>query len=294
MRRLIVNADDFGMAPGVNRAIVEAHRRGIVTSTSLLANGGAFGDAVELARGEPALGVGVHLNLTEGRPVAREPEVSMLVDDRGMFRHSPASLAMGLATERVRIEEIERELRAQVDKVLAAGIRPTHLDGHNHIHMLPQIFPLAARVAREYGVRAMRCSIERPVGLSALIRKHSAGAVFARYAEGRVLAAVAFACDFRGVLRRAGTAAPEYFFGLTQTGFLDAESLEKILYNLPPGSSELMCHPGYADAALRSSQTSLVVERERELEALTQPETRAAIARLGVHLIRYDELGQAE
>lgn len=294
MRQLIVNADDFGMAPGINRAIVEAHQRGIVTSTSLLANGAAFADAVEVARGEPGLGIGVHLNLTEGRPVAREPEVPTLVDDRGMFRHGPSSLAIGLALGRIRLEEIEREMCAQVRKVLAAGIRPTHLDGHKHIQMLPQIFPLAARVAREYGVRAMRCSAERPVGLVALMRKNSPGAVFTRYAEGRVLAAVAFACDFRGKLRCAGVAAPDYFFGLTQTGFLDAESVEKILYNLPPGTSELMCHPGYADAALQASQTRLVAARERELDALTRAETRAVIERLRVRLIRYDELEQAE
>jgi hopanoid biosynthesis associated protein HpnK len=290
MRRLIVNADDLGMAPGINRAIAEAHARGIVTSASLLANGAAFADAVDMTRHNSSLGVGVHLNLTEGRPLARETEVPALVDHRGMLRHTPLSLAAGLASRRIPAREVERELRAQVEKVIAAGIRPTHFDGHKHIHMLPWVLRITAKLAREFGIGAMRCSAERPVGLGNLLRRNSPGAVLAQYAGGRVLAAMSFACDLRGILRRAGLAAPDYFFGLSHTGFLDAESLAKILYNLPPGTSELMCHPGYAGAALRSTGTRLAEQRERELAALVRPEMRQALERLRVELISYGEL----
>jgi hopanoid biosynthesis associated protein HpnK len=294
MRRLIVNADDLGMASGVNCAIGEAHARGIVTSASLLANGMAFAEAVELARAMPSLGVGVHLNLTSGRPVARESEVPALVDARGMMRHTPASVGIGLAAGRVRVVEIERELRAQVEKILAAGIRPTHFDGHHHVHMLPQVFPVAARLAQEHGIGAMRLSVERPVALGSLLRRFSAASVLREYAAGRVLRIVAFACDFRGILHRAGLAAPDYFLGLSHTGHLDSESLLEILYNLPSGTSELMCHPGYADASLAATGTRLAAPREKELEALTAPAALEALARLRAERITFGELWPRE
>src|SRR5262245_39333828 len=127
-KRLIVNADDFGLTDGVNRAVVDGHRNGIVTSTTLMANGSAFESAVEIALHELRLGVGVHLNLVEGRPIAPPNSIGTLVDRMGRLAHRPASLAARVATGRVSLDDVERELRAQIERVLVTGLRPTHLD----------------------------------------------------------------------------------------------------------------------------------------------------------------------
>src|SRR5262249_34836467 len=133
MKSLIVNADDLGWSEGVNRGIAEAHRRGIVTSASLLANGAAFVLAVELARTAPALGVGVHLNLSDGAPMAERETVTSLLNDEGEFAGGPESLLLRMARRGLDLGEVEREWEAQIGKIREAGIEPTHLDGHKHV-----------------------------------------------------------------------------------------------------------------------------------------------------------------
>lgn len=169
MRLLVVNADDFGLTESVNRGILEAHTRGILTSTTILANGAAFDSAAALARQAPDLGVGVHLNLTEGRPVASPAEVSSLLNEHGRFLRSAAALMRKVLTGRLRADEIERELSAQIEKVQRADIRVTHLDGHKHVHMLPGILPVVLRVAQRYGIPAMRWAVEHPPGVFSLL-----------------------------------------------------------------------------------------------------------------------------
>jgi hopanoid biosynthesis associated protein HpnK len=287
MRLLVVNADDFGLTESVNRGILEAHTRGILTSTTILANGAAFDSAVALARQAPGLGVGVHLNLTEGRPVASPSEVSSLLNEHGRFLRSPAALVKRVLTGRLRADEIERELSAQIEKVQRAGIGVTHLDGHKHVHMLPGILPVVLRVAQRYGISAMRWAAEHTPGVLSLLRRNPGAAqkILGQRLRARVLAAAAM--GYRGRVRAAGVACPMYFFGVVQTGFLDAAALAEILWNLPEGSSELMCHPGYADAALAATGTRLVATRQRELEALTSPAIRKLIAELGIKLVNY-------
>src|SRR5215472_15331036 len=129
MKRLIVNADDFGLSQGINDAIMLGHRQGIITSTTLMANGGAFAAAVEMARAASSLGVGVHLNLTEGTPVSDPSYIPSLVDAQGLFAHTAAQLGRRSLVGSLSLLEVERELRAQIEKVLAAGVAVTHLDG---------------------------------------------------------------------------------------------------------------------------------------------------------------------
>lgn len=290
MKQLIVNADDFGMTAGVNRAILEAHQRGIVTSTSLLANGAAFASAVEIARKTPALGVGVHLNLTEGRPAGDPARIPSLVTPQGTFISGAGRLAARILAGRAAVAQIETEFRAQIEKVIAAGIAPTHLDGHQHVHMWPALFALTARLAKSYGIRGMRCSRERRAPAQRLLRTkvRSRSKILRQFGVGAALGLLAVGARAR--LRRAGVAAPEYFYGVSSTGSLDAAALEAILRDLPEGTGELMCHPGYADAELKAVPTRLQAQREIEFQALTNPEIRKLARELGIELITYREL----
>ena len=291
MKRLIVNADDFGLTEGVNRAILDAQQRGIVTSTTLLANGAAFDSAVRLAREAPLLGVGIHLNVTDGRPVTRASSIPTLINEDGLFRCRPASLAANISAGRIRLDDIECELRAQIEKVQAAGVPVTHIDGHKHFHTWPSIFTIIIRLAREYGIRGIRCAAERPARLRELMRsREAAGRILKQYIVGRGLALLAK--DAKIKLRRADLRCPQFFWGVTQTGFLDIASLEEILRSLPDGINELMCHPGYADAELARLPTRLQAQREKELEALTAPQIKALVSELQIQLISYRELTQ--
>ena len=156
MKSLIVNADDLGWAEGVNQGIAEAFRHGIVTSTSLLANGEAFEEGVKAAKSAPGLGVGVHLNLNDGAPVADRESVMSLLNDDGDFAGGPESLLLKRARRGLVLAEVEEEWDAQIQRVRDSGIQPTHLDGHKHVHMLPGLFEIALRLAKNHAIGAIR------------------------------------------------------------------------------------------------------------------------------------------
>jgi hopanoid biosynthesis associated protein HpnK len=290
MKKLIVNADDFGLTLGVSQAIIEGHQRGIITSTSLLANGRAFDPAVAMCRQAPRLGVGVHLNLTQGTPVLPPASVPSLVRGGGLLSGSPGSLWRGIVRGKIRLTDVEKELGAQIAKVRAAGVAPTHLDGHKHVHLLPGISRIVIRLAQEYGIKAVRCTLERKAGLLRLLRrqKGSARRIFKQYLSSRALFWLSWHLKRR--LRQGGLVFAGYFYGLTQTGFLDAEALRDIILDLPEGSSELMCHPGYLDEELRKIPTRLREERENELRALMQPALRELVMDRGIQLVSYRDI----
>ena len=290
MKRLIVNADDFGLTDKVNQAIMEAHSCGLVSSTSLMANGQAFESALAWSRQAPRLGVGVHLNLTEGKPLAPTSSIPSLVNGQGYFARKPPGLWRAIILGRVSAAEIEKELRAQIEKVLAAGLVATHLDSHKHVHALPTLGRMGIKLARQYGIPAVRCVAESWSGLRCLLRRfpHAKTTLFRQRFNSLVLAAV-----FRGwsrQLRQAGVACAEHFYGVTPTGFLDEEVLCEILHHLPDGTSELMCHPGFVDQTLRQTPTRLLEQREIEYRAFTRPEIRLLAKDLGVQLINYGDL----
>jgi chitin disaccharide deacetylase len=285
-RNLIVNADDLGWTPGVNRGIAEAHRNGIVTSASLLANGQAFAEAVELARATPGLGVGVHLNLSDGPPTAPTDVVPSLMNAAGEFEGGPDGLLLKIATRGLSMREVEIEWDAQASKVRKAGIEPTHLDGHKHVHMLPGLFEIALRLAKRHGIAAIRVSHEASSLRAALSTGEARGAVVLKQgvqARGLKL----LARDAREQAERAGVSTADYFCGIAQTGELTKEGVERLLQSLPEGTTELMCHPGYADDALRKTTTRLQASREKELEILTDPKIRNLVASQGIRLIDY-------
>jgi len=287
LRNLIVNADDLGWTEGVNRGIAEAHRNGIVTSASLLANGAAFASGVELARTTSALGVGVHLNLSDGEPVAERELVSTLLNDRGELEGKPESLLLKLARRSVLLEEVEREWDAQIQKVRDIGIEPTHLDGHRHVQMLPGLFEIALRLAKRHGIAAVRISHEESSLRAALSSgaKQKGTVVMKQGVQARGLKLLAR--DAREQAERAGIAAADYFCGIAQTGELTREGVLRLLEILPEGTTELMCHPGYADADLAKSATRLQASRQAELEILTNTQIRNLVASQGIRLVDY-------
>jgi len=298
MRLLVVNADDFGLTEGVNRGVLEAHHRGIVTSTTLLASAPAFESAVRAAGSAPRLGVGVHLNLTEGHAIAKPSEIASIADATGRFRHSPAGLVQAVLLGRARPQEIEREWAAQIEKVAGAGIAVTHLDGHKHVHMLPGMASIIVRLTRQFGISAVRSAGESAVRVAPLVRRAWHATDGSRTALGllkqnltaRVFST--FAHTFRTGMHDANVVIPMHFHGFTETGFLEVHRLKEILATLPEGTSELMCHPGYSNEVLRQTGTRLLGQRITELEALTNPRVRELVDELGIRLITFRELAR--
>jgi chitin disaccharide deacetylase len=292
VKNLIVNADDLGWTDGVNRGIVEAFHHGIVTSASLLANGATFAGAVETARSAPALGVGVHLNLSDGPPVADRETVTSLLNDDGEFANGPESLFLRRVRRGPLLAEVETEWDAQIQKVCDAGIAPTHVDGHKHVHMLPGLFEIALRLAKRHGIGAIRVSLEASglrKALSSGTKRHAA-VVMKQGVQARGLKLLAR--DAREQAERAGISTSDYFCGIAQTGQLTREGVEQFMRSLPDGTTELVCHPGYADAALQKSPTRLQDSRQTELQILTDTEIRNLVASLGIRLIDYGFVAQ--
>lgn len=292
MKNLIVNADDLGWTEGVNRGIAEAHRKGLVTSASLLANGVAFESALDVARNNPELGVGVHLNLSDGQPSAPAQDVKGLLDEAGLLEGGPESWLLRIASRSVPLEQVEQEWDAQIQKVRAAGIAPTHLDGHKHVQMLPGLFEIALRLAKKHGIRAIRVSHEESKLRSALSSagEQKTSVVLKQGVQARGLKLLAR--DAREMAERAGLVTTDYFCGIAQTGVLTREGVERLLENLPDGTTELMCHPGYADEELRQTGTRLQESRETELRILTDTGIRKLVATRGIRLINYKLMGE--
>ncbi|OLB35170.1 MAG: hypothetical protein AUH11_15590 [Acidobacteria bacterium 13_2_20CM_57_17] len=292
VKNLIVNADDLGWTDGVNRGIVEAFHHGIVTSASLLANGPAFAGGAEAARSAPGLGIGVHLNLSDGPPVADRKTVRSLLNGDGEFAGGPESLLLRRVRRGIALAEVENEWDEQIRRVRDAGITPTHLDGHKHVHMLPGLFEIALRLAKRHGIAAIRVSLEASSLRAALASgtKRNAAVILKQGVQARGLKLLAR--HARKQAQRAGISTADYFCGIAQTGKLTREGVEQFVKSLPNGTTELMCHPGYADAALQKSPTRLQESRQTELNILTDTGIRNLIASLGIRLLDYGFVSQ--
>jgi chitin disaccharide deacetylase len=289
MKRLIINADDFGFTRGVNAGILRAFKSGILTSATLMANGDGFDEAVAMALTNPRLGVGCHLVAVGGRPVAPPAEISSLVDVHDALPRTLTDLIKLLVRGRVRVEHIEREFGAQVERLLNAGIRPTHLDSHKHSHTQPIVMTALARVADAFNIRAVRNPFESwraPVitGLAARARR---GVYLKQYVMSATVAPRARA--FHRIAREHRLRVPDFFCGVRLTGLLDGEAVRRVVTGLRDGTTELMCHPALYDDELELAATRLKRERERELDALTDESVRRAVAAQGVRLINYQE-----
>ena len=267
-KKLVVNADDFGFTEDVNLGIVEAHRSGILTATTLMANGAAFDDALRLARETPSLDIGAHLVLIGGQS---------LVTGRPLPKSVPHLLA-ALARREIRPYQ---ELHAQVRRLLDAGIHPTHFDTHKHTHLAPPVLDAVAKLAQEFGVHWVRRPFDFPLT-----------------SQSRVPRLKRLTSDALGLLRRRfhrvlqahGCRTTDHFAGFLITGRFHTADLVDLMAAIPEGSTELMCHPGRCGEALRAAPTRLKESRERELEALVAPEVRAALQRNRIDLVNYGGL----
>jgi hopanoid biosynthesis associated protein HpnK len=286
VRRLIVNADDFGYTSGVNRAIVEAHSRGVVTSSTLMANGPAFAEAVQLARTVPKLSVGCHLVLTDGEPVLR-PDQLLSLTSAGHFRDGMLTFAARALAGGMAASEITKEVSAQIRKIQSAGITVSHVDTHKHTHLFPRILRPLLRAAADCGVRTVR----NPFGPRLPLRSShllSRPGLWTRYVEVRILGS--FANKFREAVDREGFATPDGTLGIVVTGALDETLFYAIARSIPEGTWEFVCHPGYNDSDLQLGKTRLRESRETELRVLTLPAARDVLAQQGIELISYRDL----
>jgi hopanoid biosynthesis associated protein HpnK len=290
VRRLIINADDFGLTTGVNRAIVEAHERGVVSSATLMANGQAFDEAAKLAGSRPRLGVGCHIVLVDGIPLVRDAASHSLLDrSRSIagtprFREGIGKFATLALLGRLAPDEIEAEATAQIRKLQSAGIAVTHLDSHKHTHMFPHVFRPLLRAAKACGVTAIRNPFERIRSAEVASRP----ALWQRWAEVKVLRGLVK--QFREAVRQAGMTTPDGTVAIVATGALDEALLRRMVEHLPDGVWELVCHPGYNDAELQAVPTRLRESREQELRILTSESTRDLLEANGVKVISYGDL----
>lgn len=290
LKKLIVTADDFGLTRRVNEAIEEAHRDGIVTTASLLVNGRAFDSAVEMLKNNPRLDAGLHLNLTEGRSVSAHEDIPSLAGETGFSYHHPVNLMVALFRHDVRLADVEKEIRAQLQRALGAGIRISHVDGHKHVHVIPQVFGLVCRIASDYGIRAVRSTVEKAPKLYSLLTRNfgSSLEILKQYCFGKVLSGTFILARLGNA--RYGLRTPLGLYGISQTGFLDLQTFAHIVSRMPDGVSEVMCHPGYVDEDLMRTPTRLHFQRERELKMLTAREIRDLLENAGVVLATYKDL----
>lgn len=258
--RLIVNADDFGLTSGVNRAIVELHAAGTLTSATLMARAAATDEAIDIAKATPSLGVGCHVVLVGGTPVSEGLET--LVADRKFFPTLGAFLK-NLYSGHIHTEEIERETRQQIASLLQRGLTLTHIDTHKHTHMFPRVLQPVLRAARSCGIREVRNPFEPAWSVNA-----TPNAPFVRKTQVHVLRLLE--ARFRRIVAEEGFTTTAGALGVLATGTLDAQSIRSIAAALPKDDAvyELVTHPGYNDAELAQANTRLLASRDVEREAL--------------------------
>ncbi len=282
MRRLIVNADDFGLTSGVNSGIVESHQNGIVTSATLMACGARFDEAAVLAKEVPRLSLGCHVVLVDGQPISRPSNVSTLLmtGEPAHFLNSLLSFAARAASGKLDEGEIEAEVTAQVRKLQWAGVAVSHLDSHKHTHMFPVVLRGMLRAANNCGIRAIRNPFEP------LVFARLGG--LKRNFQLRMMSG--FRRNFRRALDHAGVATPDGCIGVAATGGLTEQTFRELIAKLPEGTWEFVSHPGHNDAELDWVKTRLRDSREKEIAILTAEGSKEVLRREQVQLISYREL----
>ncbi len=260
---LIVNADDFGLTHGINRAICELHDAGAITSATLMAAGPAFEDAVARARKRPSLGVGCHVVLTDGMPVSPLRSIpSLLARDGRSFRPQLYSFLAALLTQQIDPNDIEREAVAQIRRLQEAGLTVTHLDTHKHAHLLPKVLKPLLRAAIRTGVSAIRNPFEQPWAFPL------SNGTAARSSQLRLIQILKRQFLRQPEIRSGRVHTTDGTIGVSATGHLDEPTLRNLLRALPEGTWELVCHPGYNDGELHQVTTRLRASREVERRAL--------------------------
>ena len=277
MKQLIVNADDLGLTPAVNRGVVRAFQSGIVTSTSLLVTGSAFEDAVALARQNPELDVGLHLALVEERAVLGPDVLPTLVDETGRLPRTSAEFIRRAILGGINWLEVEREIAAQIALFQETGLRLSHLDSHQHLHMFPPVFQIVRRLAHW----AENVWIRNPVGPW----RKSPDTSLGRWMQRLGLNLTCLAA--RGLHDGSQPQMSDGLYGFEVSGCLTRSALERIFRSIPHGLYELVCHPGEDDADTRTQYSHWGYRWAEELETLTSPETQVALKKHGIGLTSF-------
>jgi hopanoid biosynthesis associated protein HpnK len=277
LKQLIVNADDLGLTPAVNRGVVRAFQSGIVTSTSLLVTGSAFEDAVALARQNPELAVGLHLALVEERAVLGPDVLPTLVDETGRFPRTSAEFIRRAILGGINWLEVEREIAAQIALFQETGLRLSHLDSHQHLHMFPPVFQIVRRLARW----VENVWIRNPVGPW----RKSPDTPMGRWVQRLGLNLTCLSA--RRLRDGSQPQMPDGMYGFEVSGHLTRSALEQILRKIPDGLYELICHPGEDDAETRTRYSHWGYRWAEELEALTARETRVVLQEQGIVLTSF-------
>lgn len=280
-KQLIINADDFGIHPAVNAAVRKAATEGILTSTSLMAGGDAFDEAVEMARSMPSLGIGIHLTLVGGiKSVLPPSEVPSLTWDNGVFCHDYGKLIVRDLEGKISLSEVYAEWDAQIQKIMNTGLPVTHMDGHQHMHMWPHFYPIARDLAKKYHISCMRVPEEDVLfgmkdghiirwaaknGLSLLSRMH------------------------RPDLKKNHIRTNDHFFGMLYGGHLSPERFAKFILQTRPGITEIMCHPS-ADTRAMEDTFHWGYHGEDELAGLLADINRELIEKKQISLISYRDV----
>jgi chitin disaccharide deacetylase len=285
-RLLIINADDFGLSEGVNRAIAEAHKNGILTSTTLMTNMPLAEEAVKIAKQLPSLGVGIHLNLTQGQPLSNEPVVSLLVNADGEFYLSAGAIARkSLVSSQFRAA-IKAELAAQIQWAIDKGLKPTHLDSHNHIHSFPSIYPIVCSLAKQYNISAIRFTYE-PTSVFSPPWPPTDKDAPKRTRLTRMMARI-------NRIQNPALLKTKALYGIAHTGKIDINFFKALAldFSTPAAvceAAEVMTHPGYIDG-LEKCRTRLVESRKLEFDTLCSEEARKFLQDAAIKLIHYGQL----
>jgi hopanoid biosynthesis associated protein HpnK len=279
--QVIMTGDDFGLSPAVNAAIIQAQRHGVLTSASLMVSAPAWSEAVALAAECPQLCLGLHLTLIQGQSVLPARQIPLLVDQQGNFPRHPVAAGFFYYFSRRCQQQIALELAAQIERFLATGLRPWFLNGHLNIHLHPAIWPLVRRLARQYGIPAVRLAREDLRVTLALNGQRPA-------------AKISQALIFAWLSRRAAATlgelkANDHIFGLLNDGAMDEPFMLGLLPRLKPGVTEIYCHPALAWPAV-SPAWPAHYRPTRELAALTSPAVAQSLQSLGYRLISFREL----
>ena len=282
MKQLIVNADDFGLHPLINAGIIKGHQEGFITSTSLMPSAPCWQEAVRLAKENPRLGIGVHLTLVGGVPsVLPKEQVSSLLDDDGLFLPDYVAFAKRYYSGAVKKAELEAELRAQLERALSCGVNITHIDSHQHTHVLPGINSLVLKLSNEYNIIRVRIPKEGYLFTGGF--QTSIGRLIGR-------SGLSFCADMAALRADSlGLRHPQHFYGMLAGGHLNAQLIANILRQLPEGVSEIMTHPGLDSAALGKAFSWQYHWRE-ELDAYLDAGNKTLLKELGIEPVSFAAL----
>lgn len=288
-RILIINADDLGYTTGINRAVRKCADDGVLHSTTLMANGPAFEEAVSMFRGGSLPGVGIHITLTELQPLSPPKEIPGLVDSRGFLPSGPSTLLDQVCSGRISFRVLRTEVERQVARVLDSGITPTHLDSHKHVHVIPSVLDAMVEVALQYSIGWIRNPFDRTSIIPVIrhLEPGHKGVCLLQHARARLVRV--FQPRFVEKIRKAGLRTPDHFYGVSLTGLWNESVMVRLLPGIPPGITEWMLHPGDQDGTAAEKRFRLYGARERERDLLLSPLWGELLAGENILLTKYGE-----